>query len=476
MIKKEKSLTIVLFGRNDNYNGNYKYRLINCLKFLEQAIINNNLKNRVIINFIDWNSDKPFLQEEIFPKSLKKNIRLFTLSPEFLKKNNHTEKFNIQMCCNIGARRSNEDYVLYTNTDILITEVFLKNLFIFLNNNKNDKCLFTIPRKFLPPYVTESELTFEDLKKYIFFSSRFFKEGGKITGVCSGPGGFLASKKTWADLQGFKEKGMRGHGWNDVEIGIHAIKNCNLLDLDFYGLYLFDMQQSISLKKSINTNQYILREGNNNNWGMGKNFLKYKLPTKSLNYSNFVKKHINPTLSKLTFINLIIAMIKSRVLDYHFVSKLYYIMNNRRERVKNIIIKTNNFENLSFLYFLLNGSFISYFFEEKKKNNFGKEYLRFHYKFLNNKNFNFFKPYINTTFKKLTYKKLLLFKSSIPNIFINTGNYKVLRKNNYFYNNQKYNSKLTNFLIFILCLLNHINYLSLRIFYNLKDLIKKILK
>ena len=476
MAKKEKTLTIVLFGRNDNYNGNYKYRLINCLKFLENAILKNKLKNRVIINFIDWNSDKAFFQEEIFPKTLKKNIRLFTLSPSFLKKNNHHERFNIQMCCNIGARRSNEDYILYTNTDILITESFLKNLFIFLNINKKNKCLFTIPRKFVPPYITESELSYEDLKKYIFFTSRFFKEGGKISGVCSGPGGFLASKKTWVDLQGFKEKGMLGHGWNDVEIGIHAIKNSDLIELDYFGLYLFDMQQSKSLKKSINTNQYILRKGKNNNWGMGKKFLKYKYPIKSLNYVNFRKKNISPKVTKISLFQLIIAIIKSRVLDYHFVSLVYYIMKHRSERVKNIIIKTNNFENLSLLYFILNGSFINYLCDEKNINNFGREYLRFHYRFLNNKNFNFFKPYINNTFKKLTYKKLLLFESSIPNIFINTGNYKVKRKNNHYYNNEKYNSKLINFVFFNLCLLNNLNYLSLRLFYNIKDLIKKLLK
>ena len=83
---KKKSLTIVLFGRNDNYNGNYKYRLFICLKFLEKSIIKNKLSKRVNINFIDWNSQKPFAEEKIFPKKILKNINLFTLSPKILKK------------------------------------------------------------------------------------------------------------------------------------------------------------------------------------------------------------------------------------------------------------------------------------------------------------------------------------------------------------------------------------------------------
>ena len=83
---KKKSLTIVLFGRNDNYNGNYKYRLFTCLKFLEKSITKNKLSKRVNINFIDWNSPKPFAKEEICTKTILKHQNLFTLSPKTLKK------------------------------------------------------------------------------------------------------------------------------------------------------------------------------------------------------------------------------------------------------------------------------------------------------------------------------------------------------------------------------------------------------
>ena len=120
----------------------------------------------------------------------------------------------------------------------MITEYFLKNLFSFIDNYENNslnfkKFSFYNSKKIYPPHVTESELDNEDLEKYLNYSSRFYKEAGKITGVCSGLGGIIGKKKVWYKLQGFKENEMRGHGWNDVELGINALKKGKLIDLDF---------------------------------------------------------------------------------------------------------------------------------------------------------------------------------------------------------------------------------------------------
>lgn len=480
---KKKSLTIVLFGRNDNYNGNYNYRLFTCLKFLEKSIIKNKLSKRVNINFIDWNSQKPFAEEKIFPKKILKNINLFTLSPKILKKLGFTERFNIQLCCNFGVRRSKDDYILYTNTDILITEYFLKNLFNFIDDYENhslnlDKnALLIIPRKFIPPFVTESELSYNDLEKYIYYSSRFFKEAGKISGVCSGLGGILGQKKVWHSLQGFKENEMRGHGWNDVELGIMALKNGKLLDLDFFGLYLFDLQQSQILKKNINTNKYKLRKGKVSNWGISNLNIKPQKPSISYSEKN-LNKIKNNLPGKIKFSEFLKALIISAVTNYKYVSMILEILIDKNVRIKNFFIKTEDFKEIEFLHRLSRGSFVNYFMSSKDSYIFGKDYLRFHYRNLKNVRHNIFKPYIDVRLNKKLYDNdLILFQDSIPNIFINIKpNMKCLsnlyKKNVFYYRTKNFKLSFLNFLIIAICLLNQINALMQSFYYKLKNYIK----
>ena len=484
---KQKTLTIVLFGRNDNYNGNYKYRLHTCLKFLEKSIIKNNLSKRININFIDWNSDVPFAKEKIFPKKILKIINLFTLSPKILKKRGYTERFNIQLCCNYGARRSKDDYVLYTNTDILITEYFLKNLFSFIDNyennslNFNKNSLFIIPRKFIPPHVTESELDNEDLEKYLNYSSRFYKEAGKITGVCSGLGGIIGKKKVWYKLQGFKENEMRGHGWNDVELGINALKKGKLIDLDFYGLYLFDLQQSQILKKNINTNKYKLRNKNNPKWGISTLNIKSKNPIYSENKSR-IKLYNRNLKFKLSFLSILKALFFSSITNYEYASTLLNLIFNKTERIKNFFIRTDDFKIIEFLYYISKGSIINYFMNSKNIDNFGEKYLRFHYRLIKNKQQNVFKPYIDVKLnKKIINNDLILFKNSIPNIFINLKpNNSLLKKkvnkNSFQINNPPFKFNLTNLLIYFVCLVNNLNAIIQNLYYQLKKLIKFFFK
>jgi len=477
------SLTIVLFGRNDDYNGNYKYRLFTCLKFLEKSIIKNKLQKRVHINFIDWNSDKPFSKEKIFPKKILKNINLYTLSPEVLKKNGFIERFNIQLCCNYGVRRAKDDYILYTNTDILISEHFLKNLFNLIDDYRKhsikfDKnSLLIIPRKFIPPYVTETELDSDDLEKYIYHSSRFFKEAGKISGVCAGLGGIFGEKKIWHKLQGFKEDEMRGHGWNDVELGINALKKGKLIDLDFFGLYLYDLQQSQILKKNINTNKYQLRKQPNLNWGLST--LNVDPINPSLFCNNIKSKKNNSILSnKISFFEIFKALIFSSITNYQYAILILKLILIRKEKIINFFIKTDDFRVIEFLYYLCSHSFINYFMSSEASKSFSQKYLRFHYRLIKNPRKNIFKPYIDTNFnEKFINKSLILFNNSIPNVFINLKPNKLIHKNNFYYKrkkNLKFNTM--NNLLFAVCFVNYINTFIQKLYYQIKKIIKLALK
>jgi len=480
---KKKTLTIVLFGRNDDYNGNYKYRLFTCLKFLEKSIIKNNLFNRININFIDWNSEIPFLKEKIFPKKILKIINIYTLSPEILKKNGFRERFNIQLCCNYGARRSRDDYIFYTNTDILITEHFLKNLFNFIDNDQSNSMklsnnsLLIIPRKFIPPYVTESELDTENLEKYISYASRFFKEAGKISGVCSGLGGILGKNKVWHVLQGFKENDMKGHGWNDVELGILALKKGKLIDLDYFGLYLYDLQQSQILKKNINTNKYQIRKRNNPNWGMSN--LKVK-PRNPLFYQDkdVFRKNRKDKIIKLSYLKIVKALLISSITDYRYATTLLDLLSNRKERIINFFIRTDDFKVIEFLYYLSKNSFINYFIDSKNLKNFGANYLRFHYRLIKNPQKNIFKPYVDVNInKKILRNDLILFEKSIPNIFINFfSNKSYLKKNTHNITIKSFKFSLFNLLIFFGCLINYLNVLIQNLYCWIKKIFKFLIK
>lgn len=117
------SLTVVVTGRNDNYDGNFEERLV--------LSLSRNVKSLPGAEFIfvEWN---PFLDRPLVAENLKKifgtRIRYYIVHPKYHEQYCTCDWFIEYPAKNIGIRRANGEYVLCTNSDIILSPEVTDNL------------------------------------------------------------------------------------------------------------------------------------------------------------------------------------------------------------------------------------------------------------------------------------------------------------------------------------------------------------
>ena len=135
-IENKCEFSFIVATRNDNHGGNMREKN----QFFINRWINHvkkyNLNCELII--VDWNSKVPL--RKILKSSLLKNnqiVKIIEVSNQIHKKFQNSKKINFfQMIAkNIGARRANGKFLIFTNIDIVFSEEF----FYYLKNNTNMK-------------------------------------------------------------------------------------------------------------------------------------------------------------------------------------------------------------------------------------------------------------------------------------------------------------------------------------------------
>jgi hypothetical protein len=125
---KEMQLSIVLCGRNDNYGGDFKSRLQNCINWTFHQLIAHQIHSEII--FVNYNPLNEIPIEEFIDWPKSNNyvmIRIITV-PELVHlellntKNIKSVPFLEYFAKNAGIRRAKARFILSMNPDILIDE------------------------------------------------------------------------------------------------------------------------------------------------------------------------------------------------------------------------------------------------------------------------------------------------------------------------------------------------------------------
>lgn len=250
----DRYLSVVVVGRNDNYGGDFRQRLEQCIiwtysqltlhKIISEIIfVNYNpLSEPRIENFIDWPKSNCFVRikiltipkeihEELLNGGTRKNVPLL----EYLAKN-------------AGISRAEGQYVLSMNPDILIDSQIFEKLKKISNNNyyRANRCDYTtefhisdnvdiytaIKKDIRAVWYKGRRANVKGLTKFGYYAmwcTRFFENGWKANNVkikkilnlfsitvyyhnvefkyhCNASGDFmLMSNENWKKLKGYNE-------------------------------------------------------------------------------------------------------------------------------------------------------------------------------------------------------------------------------------------------------------------------------
>jgi len=218
-------LTFIVSGRNDNYGGNYIYRLQNFISSIQIMSDHFKLKTQTVI--VEWNpilTNAP-LKNVIYSDSKYNKVTIITVPFEFHKTlpNKSNVPIHDYVGKNVGIVRAEGEYILVCSGDL----IFSKELFEFFNSNtmkpgnlyRNTRIDF---RKFTDERISPenfdwfinnvhkkhiSHNTFNNSRKGITVGNNipivnkyFCDKSGEYTNGC---GDFLLmSKKDWMEIKG----------------------------------------------------------------------------------------------------------------------------------------------------------------------------------------------------------------------------------------------------------------------------------
>ena len=283
-----KLLSICMVGRNDDYGGNFRYRLGTALNHMAKNIGELNLFGLIEVVVTDWNSEHKLGDALTLSPEARQLVRFVYVPPEIAKPLNRADKdFNINLACNVAMRRAEGRFIMCMGGDILFSQASLKNLMDLLQGKTKapidiDRSLLLIHRKFIPWQFVANEPGIEALDDFLFYNSWKFRIEIFDSGLNSGMGAFLMNRRILHECRGVDE-GLGKWGWSDIELGLRINQRYPSAVLTHLGIYSYelDVKTESRTQNSQDSNPQVISksfESNTPDWGMANIELEIYVP------------------------------------------------------------------------------------------------------------------------------------------------------------------------------------------------------
>ena len=321
-------ISFVLCGRNDSYLGDFKYRITTAINYLcRNAEKIGRLKDIEVI-IADWNSEIPLAQEICIAKEINEICKFIYVPPAIASKYNpNSRPFNDSVAFNVGIARADGEFILMMPADILFSVTSLYNLFLLLDKKSNtvfdlNKTMMNISRKDIPWQIVEKKPCLSEWDRYLQLHNKYLNNANYCPGLCHGIGAILMNNSLWKKAQGLNEN-LKSWGGNDVDIGLRINQFYPSINLDYFGINLYDMQQKPEERETIIADNPkiipISIEAGNLNWGLKNNKLEIQRATCKQSTEN----DLTYNRSKIIYKN------KEIILSHLAKSSIYnYILHN----------------------------------------------------------------------------------------------------------------------------------------------------
>ena len=273
-------LSIVVCGRNDNYFGDFKYRLSTAINFLSRNASAIGRLDQLELILVDWNSEIPLHRELELIHDARQILWEVRVPPDMARRHSpgHTV-FRIEMAVNVGVRRARGEFILAIPADVLISQAGLLSLTQLLEGKLSpvfdiENTLMNIERKLIPWQVVERKMSLDQWERYLQVSTRFLGFCNHFIGLCAGYGGILMHRNLWHESQAFKED-RAGWGADDIDIGLRMNQKYPSVDLTHFGIFFYDMYQPpharMERKKNAKLPKVSTRmDAGNPHWGLAR--------------------------------------------------------------------------------------------------------------------------------------------------------------------------------------------------------------
>ena len=123
-------LSLILCSRNDQYQGNSRWRLETALNYVAQKVEELNRGTQVEVIVADWGSQVGLHEVIRLSPAAAKMVKFLHVSSDVAKSLQKDSPFPEVLALNAAARRAAGEYVGRIDQDTLVGKKFLKTFFI----------------------------------------------------------------------------------------------------------------------------------------------------------------------------------------------------------------------------------------------------------------------------------------------------------------------------------------------------------
>lgn len=312
-----KLLSVCIAGRNDNYGGNFLYRLEVTLNHLAKNVRDLNLPGLMEILVTDWNSDRKLGDVLTLSAEARQLVRFICVPPETAGLFNPAgTNFHCTLAANVAMRRAAGRFVMYMGGDIVFSRVSFKNLVDLLRGEIKvpidiNRTLMLITRKFIPWQFVSGEPDIEAIDDYLFHNAWSFHGERILPGLNTCMGAFIMERGMVHECRGVDES-LGLWGWSDIELGLRINQKYPHAVLSHLGIccYEQDIRREARLQTTQERNPQAISKSfrlNTATWGMADRDLEVYTA------AGHGRPEVPPTSGSLTRVNLLREMQRSPV-------------------------------------------------------------------------------------------------------------------------------------------------------------------
>ena len=275
-------LSFSMAGRNDNFMGDFTWRLSTTINFIARSAARLNRLKEIEIVVTDWNSDVPLHKVlELVPEA--KEITKFISVPKSIaeaaqKDSNYPDS----IVANTGIRRASGEFICQTGSDIIFTASTLNAMLNVIEGKYSDipvkKTNMSGGRRHIPNGIVQRRLPLLEFESYINRNAAYFPEERGAAGHAAPANLMLMHRDLWHQCRGFDER-LIYWGFNDIDLTLRITARYGFVQLEHYGVNALHMEHWTKPRdyspekmfRKLNPVNNLVPEfaPNSNGWGLG---------------------------------------------------------------------------------------------------------------------------------------------------------------------------------------------------------------
>lgn len=274
-----KLLSLCIVARNDNFHGDYKYRLATCLNFLAKGLANLGRTQDVEVIVADWNSDVPLHKDLVLLPPARDLIRFLVIPPALARQRQGDADFGYSIALNAALRRCQGEFAAELSADVLLTGPSLESLLSVLGGVHPGipvrEALLPILRRQLHMCQAKRRPSLRELDEYLMRNMTLLPVDAMGCGY-GWASGFVMHRPLWEQSRGYDER-MLNWGWADIDFALRLTQRYPIVDLANFGIcgihlqHYFQMPNDPVFRQRKNNPPYDTPNftANGDDWGLG---------------------------------------------------------------------------------------------------------------------------------------------------------------------------------------------------------------